>query len=437
MSERSVVPSLLLGLAAVVAAPPVARGGPAPAGRLTVLADEAHLGDGRTVVPARLVIEGGRLAWVGRDAGSPPDGAVLDGRGLRAYPGLVDLRSSAGLPPRPDEEASEVNPSLSALDFVDGSDPALAEALRLGVTTVGVAPGGRAAVGGTFALIKTDDRPLASRVVLERAGLVVTLGNEPAFGNRSPRFAPPRGLHYRRPGNRMGLASELRRAFLSARRPSREDADAAILRRAMGGGWPTQLRANKEADIRTALRLADELGLEPVVVEAVEAHRCVELLAASGAGVVLGPLYEHPRTGLERGEGDDPRHATARLLHAAGVPVALASGPRDRAGRLRDWVVLAARHGLGAGDAVAAVTAIPARLARIQERIGSLSAGHDADVVLLDGDLTDPTARVRAVLVEGRLVFRTDDGPRIAPGPGVVRTSRLEPAHSFRPELAP
>ena len=377
----------------------------AAGGDLDVLVGRGVDGAGRPLAPGRVVIRGGRIV---ASATSPAE--TLDASAFVVAPGFIDARSSAGLSTG-NEEGSVVSPSLLALDLVEPGADDFRQALASGVTTVVVAPGGRAVIGGLAAVVKTDARPLAERVVAREAALVLTLGDEPALGNRLSRDQTPRGVHFRRPGNRMGVISAIRRAFLAAARGDRS-ADSDVLRRAATGDLPLWWRAHAEQDIRTAFRLTDELALpKPVLVDPVEAHRVPELVAKDARGAVVGPFYQMPRTLVEAFEGEDFRDATAAILAKAGVPVAVGSGPQDPPDVLRDRAALAWRAGLAREDAVAAITSTPARLLGLDARLGDLTPGHDGDLVVLDGDPLAPTSRVLAVVVEGRLAWTCRDWP--------------------------
>ena len=89
------------------------------------------------------------------------------------------------------------------------------------------------------------------------AALFVSLGFEPALGNRTARFQQPWGLSFRRPGNRMGVVSDIRRSFLAAREGAPGD-DAATLRRVLSGSLPCWFVARTETDVRAAIRLGAE-----------------------------------------------------------------------------------------------------------------------------------------------------------------------------------
>lgn len=389
--------AIALGLAAAAAAQD-----------LTVLADRVLAPEPLAAGPRAIVIRGGRIVSVDPGAATA-SGPTLDARGQVVVPGLVDLRSGAGLPASPNEEAVEVSPSLHALDFVDPASPELERARAAGITTVAVAPGGRAVIGGLVAVLKTDDRPLRERVLSREAALFLTLGVEPPMGNRLARFQRPSGLYFRRPGNRMGGVAEVRRAFHLASVGEGDPRDVATLRDAAAGRLPVFVRARVEADILTALRLGDEIGFRPVLHDGVEAHRCPEAIAAAGMPVVLGPFHATPRQPAEWWEGQDVRHATPKILHDAGVTVAIGTGPDDPPDGLRDAASVAWRHGLPPEAALAAITSVPAGLLGVATEVGRIAPGLSGDLAVLDGDPLAPTSRVLAVVIEGRIVLRSPE----------------------------
>lgn len=394
----------------------LALSAPASAAPDGVLVVEAGRGfDGRRFVeaPVSLACVDGRLA----PSSDAKGGMLLKAPGLFVMPGLVDLRSGAGLPSwAANEEREESTAAWRALDALDPHAASMQLALRAGVTTIGVSPGGRNVIGGLAAAVKTDERALDERVVASEAALVVTLGSEPALGNRTARFQQPWGLRFRRPGNRMGVVAELRSEVFAAREGG-HGAEAATLRRVLSGDLPAWFVARTDGDVRSALQLASELGTRPVIVEGHEAHRRIDEIAAAGGSVVIGPEYQLPRFLMERFEGNDARAATPALLSAQGVPVALATGLDDDPAALRDRASLAARHGMPRDLALAAITSVPARLLGLSQRLGSLAPGADADLVLLDGDPLSPATRVVAVIVDGRLRWSAPSCPQPEPRP--------------------
>jgi imidazolonepropionase-like amidohydrolase len=380
----------------------------APAADLVVRAGRAFDGERFVDAPVTLVARDGKLVARARKlvAGDGKQGALaIDATKLVVVPGFVDLRSGAGLPPwGANDESTEDAASWRAVDAVDPHSLAMRRALESGVTTAVVSPGGRGVIGGLAGAVKTDDRPLDRRIVKADAALVVALGFEPALGNRSARYQQPYGLHFRRPGNRMGTVAEVRKAVFVARDGASGD-EAATMRRALGGEIPTWMIARTDADVRTAMQLGQEMGVKPVLLEPFEAHRRADELAAAGIAAIVGPEYEIPRALMEQFEGQDARASTAAILQAAGVTVALATGLADAPDALRDRAILAARNGMPKERALAAITSVPARLLGLGDRLGTLRPGADADLVLLDGDPLAASSRVVAVIVEGRLAW--------------------------------
>jgi len=344
------------------------------------------------------------------------DAAWLSAPGLVVMPGLVDLRSSAGISTWPNEESSEITPRHDMTHAIDPSDPFFEVALRSGITTVVVNPGARSVVAGLAVVLPTDvvARGLRPRPVAQP--LLVTLGVESWVGNRVARDQLPWGLHFRRPGDRMGAIAELRRAVVLAReQPQR--ADLAPLREALAGARPTWWLARREADIRAALTLAKELGFPPpVLVDPVEAHRVMDDVAKGASAAIMGPAYEIPRGFPETWEGQDFRHALPALAWQAGVETALCSGPWDPPDALRDRAILAARNGMPAEAALASITSVPAGLLGLGGEIGTLAPGSSADLIILDGDPLAPSTRILAVIVDGRIRHRSDSLPPPARG---------------------
>jgi imidazolonepropionase-like amidohydrolase len=344
------------------------------------------------------------------------DATWLTAPGLVVMPGLVDLRSSAGISTWPNEESAEVTPLHDMAHALDPSDASFEAALRSGITTVVANPGSRGVVAGQAAALPTDveARGLRPRAIMQP--LLITLGVEPWVGNRTPRDQVPWGLHFRRPGDRMGVVAELRRAVAMAREQP-ERADLEPLREALAGRRPAWWLARREADIRAAFALAKELGFPPpVLVDPIEAHRILDAVAAGASAAVVGPAYELPRGFPETFEGQDFRHALPGLLWQAGVKVALCSGPWDAPDALRDRAIMAARFGMPGEAALASMTSVPASLLGLGGEIGTLAPGASADLVVLDGDPLAPSTRVLAVIVEGQLRYRAASLPPPAPG---------------------
>ena len=259
---------------------------------------------------------------------------------------------------------------------------------------------------------KAERNTLERMLVREDSGLRLTMGGEPSRGNRPIRGGTPVGIHYRRPTTRMGVVWETRSAFYAAKawmeqqtdpdappEATRVDPGLEVLARALRGEVLVRTTARAEQDIRTALRLMDEFGYRTLVEEATEAWRVVDELKEHGVSVLVSaPSRENAADGAE------VRYHTLTLLARAEVPFAICSGADDAPLPLVHEAMFAVRYGLPADTALAAVTLRAAEILEIEDRVGSLQPGRDADLVLWTGSPFDPTTRLHAVYVGGEEV---------------------------------
>jgi imidazolonepropionase-like amidohydrolase len=237
------------------------------------------------------------------------------------------------------------------------------------------------------------------------------MGSEPSQNNRAIRGGNIDSMYYRRPTTRMGVVWTARKAFYDAKAYQetlagnpKADPGMQVLTRVLKGELLVFTTARAEQDIRTALRLMDEFGYKTAIEEAQEAWRVVDELVAAKVWVLVGAPSADRVLGSGAGDAADPRFHTLRLLHERGVPFVITTGSNAQALDLVREATVAVRHGLPALAALDAVTIQPARLLSVQDRIGSLSAGKDADFVVWSSNPFDPTARAEAVYVNGTRV---------------------------------
>lgn len=368
-------------------------------------------GTGQVIEDGVVTMAGGKIVAVGDAKLEVPGGAVIvDCAGKVITPGLVDASTTLGIAGDANEQGDEITAAVSVLDALDPRDKGLARALRAGVTTVQVNPGNKNVIGGLGAVVKTFGDSVERMLVREDSGLRLTMGAEPSGGNRASRGGTPASIYYRRPTTRMGVVWETRQAFYRAiayqeqktipnAPPPPVDADLEVLLRALRGELIVRTTARAEQDIRTAIRLANEFGYKTVLDESTEAWSVLDAIVAANVPVLLAS----PSRGIA-GDGAEVRWATARLLAQRGVPFAICSGADAGALDLGREAMFAVRFGLDPGIALRSVTSEAARLLAVEDRVGSLSAGLDADVVLWSGDPFDPTSSVLSVWVGGRRV---------------------------------
>lgn len=420
-------------------------------GGLAAFAD-AHSGSGAFAVRVRaiypctadnpgpiengvLLIRDGKVAALGAELEIPPDLPVIELRDATIMPGLVSAASPLG--------GTHAGNETVAADFRarDAFDPYLDYSLWLsrGVTTAHLNPGEHRLVSGVGAVVKLAGPP-EERVLREAADLSINLGalGPPAlidipFFASSDQAIPP--AFRQRPESRLGQFLELEQRIaaaeaLGAGRPLNEfgrfDAQRLAFASVWKSGLPLRISATRAADVRNALAFAKRHGRPAYIVGAGEGDRLGAELVSAGIPLVfrMHALYADvshaPAAGRVSNLGPDPDaldddlRAIGRLAAAdrtGALQLALAGRAEDARDDLRLIAALALRGGLPRERALAAITRVPAEILGIQERVGSLAPGRDADFVVLSGEPLDAHADVLRTYVAGRLVF---DAPRAA-----------------------
>ena len=363
-----------------------------------------------------VMLEDGRIARMGE--GEPPACAsVLDGQGGVLTPGLIDIHSHLGLyedglgfeGADGNEDTDPVTPQLRAIDGVNPMDRSFREAREAGVTAAAVSPGSANPIGGQIALIKTAGRRVDDMILKAPLAVKFALGENPKSVYHDKDEAPV---------TRMATAALIREQLYKAKEyfsrkaraeddPDQDDPDydskLEALLPLLWGKAEAHFHAHRADDIFTALRIAKEFGLRPVIIHGTEAHLVADLLAEEQVPVVCGPFM------TDRSK-PELRHLTDEapgILCRAGIPTAITVDHPETPLRLLPMaLMLAVRAGMEPADALRAVTAVPARIAGMQDRIGSLKEGMDADCVLWSGDPLDITTQVQAVFINGALEYR-------------------------------
>ena len=169
---------------------------------------------------------------------------------------------------------------------------------------------------------------------------------------------------------------------------------------ALDGTMPVLARAHRVDDILTAVRLADEFHLKLILSHGTEAYKVADLLAARKIPVLVGPITTQP----ERIETQGAIYDNAARLRRAGVEIAIMSDETLNARMLPYEAGLAVAYGLPWEEAIRAITAAPAAIFGVADRIGSLKPGLEADLVVTDGDPLQPLTRLRHLMIAGRPV---------------------------------
>ncbi|HVK05070.1 MAG TPA: amidohydrolase family protein [Armatimonadaceae bacterium] len=374
-----------------------------------------------------VLVKDGKIEKVGPAAQVPvPEGY----RTLTAKvvtPGLIDAHTVVGLSGylnQPQDQnqlegSAPVQPELRALDAYDARERLIEWLRGFGVTTLntGHAPG--ALVPGQTMLVKTLGDTVEAVVVRPTSAICVTLGEGGVARGGSPgtraktvavlRAELLRAQDYaakQQPAKsddaRDAKGGKDGKPAAAAPTPPARDLKMEALAGALRGEVPLLVTAHRATDIANALRVAKEFPTLRVILDgASEAYLMVSEIRAAGVPVVL-----HPTMMRADGEAENLSMETAATLRRAGIPVALQSGFEGYVPKTR--VVLfeaavAAAYGLSFEEALATITRDAAKILGVDDRVGTLEAGKDADLALYDGDPFEYTTHCTGTVVNGRV----------------------------------
>lgn len=375
-----------------------------------VFADRIHTGSDKVILGGRIVIEDGTIKSVeGKlDAMQIPND-VAAYHASDVTPGLIDPFTVAGLSgawniPADQDQDEPSDPNQADLRVLDGFNPhdPLMEFLRAnGVSVAHVTPGRVNPIAGRTAVFRTDGKTAEAAALKTNFAILVNLGE-----------APKEAFKAKGPTTRMGTAALVRKAFAEAQavaanpeKKSSASPKVSALFPALEGDVPVIFAAHRADDVRTALRLADEFKLKPVIALGTEAWMMADELAKKNVLVIVHPA-------MQRAAGSPETQHTlltnAAILHAAKVPVTLGTAfegyvPKTR--NLRAEAAMAAVNGLGHEKALRAITLDAAKLLGIDQQHGSIEVGKVADLVLYDGDPFEHATHVTHTVLNGRVVY--------------------------------
>ncbi|MDQ0378974.1 amidohydrolase [Amycolatopsis thermophila] len=382
--------------------------------------------DGGTVL-----IENGKITAVGTAAevDVPEDAELVDASGAWVLPGFVDAHTHLGVHEEGEGWAGNdtnemTDPNGARFRAIDGIDPfeiGFDDALSGGVTSVVIKPGSGNPIGGQTVAVKTWGRTALDMVFDEAVSVKSALGENPkrVYGDKK-----------QTPSTRLGVAAIIREAFTNARnyaaqrdharaegKPFDVDLTLETLAKVLDGELYWDQHTHRADDIVTAIRLAEEFGYKLVVNHGTEGHLIADVLAEKDVPVILGPLF----TTRSKVELRNRSLRSAGILARAGVKIAITTDhPVVPINFLVYQAALAVKDGLEPEAALRALTVNPAAMLSLDDRIGSLKPGLDADIVLWSGDPLDVMNRAMRVFVRGREVYRFDDSR----GEGVVAPRR-------------
>ena len=371
---------------------------------------------GQVIENGSILIKDGKIAEVGKDIIAPLDVKVIDAEGKMVLPGLIDAHCHLGLFEEGigfegsdgNEMVDPVTPHLRGIDGMNPMDISFREAYEGGITTAVTGPGSANVIGGTFAAIKTYGSRIDNMIIKDPVAMKIAFGENPKRVYDSQKKSPM---------TRMATAAILRETLFKAKTymDKKENAEdesklpefnmkmealIPVLKKEI----PLKAHAHRADDIYTALRIAKEFDLDITLDHCTEGHLIVDELVKEGKSAIVGPSLGN----RSKFELKNMTFETPKILIEAGVKVAITTdSPVVPLYYLALCAGLAHKEGLDEMEALKAITINPAEIIGLDDRIGSIEVGKDADIVIFDGNpIKDVDCQTFVTIIDGEIVYR-------------------------------
>lgn len=362
-----------------------------------------------------ILIEEGKIKAIGANIEIPTDAELLNGEGNWITPGLIDEHTHLGVFEETvdwagadgNEATDPSTPHVRVIDAINPFDQGFIDAYQGGVTTVQILPGSANVIGGETSVLKTYGRTVEEMLVKEIAGVKIAFGENPkrVYGDDK-----------KMPSTRMGTAAVLRENLTNAQNylkklergaedseklPDRDlkmDTLVKVLKKEI----PLRAHAHRADDIITAIRIAEEFNVDLSLEHCTEGHKIVDFLAEKSYRAAVGPTFSN-RSKIELGERG---FHTLVALDKANVPVSIITDhPVIPIEGIIISAALAIREGLSEESAWEAITINPAKQMGVDDRVGSLEVGKDADIVMWSGDPFEYKTKVKMTIIDGKIIY--------------------------------
>lgn len=395
-----------------------------------------------------VVMQGGKITAVGPASSVtiPADAKIIDATGMTVYPGLIDSETQLGLTEISAENmtndlverSDEIMPHMHTAEAFHAESALIPVARMNGITNAVVAPVGADTLPGQDSFIQLAGASATEMLLIRDNAMPLNFtGNERRNkgGFEKQRF----------PATRMGLAAQLRQAFLDAqdyqskwaeyeRRkneaaptkdkgqdkekdkdkksppvPPKRDLKLEALIPYLEGKKTIVLAAESPSDLETAVSLAGEFKLKFVLNHIAHSQPVLDYVASLKVPVIVGPIYESPK----EDERYDTVYSLPAQLYKRGVKIVFASYSAHNVRNLPDAAGFATAFGLPYDEALKAITLNAAEVWGVADQLGSLDTGKAANVVVANGDPLDVKTDVKQVYIQGRAVPMTDRQVRL------------------------
>ncbi|BBK21100.1 amidohydrolase [Amedibacterium intestinale] len=356
----------------------------------------------------------GHISEIGAHLEQLEDEDVLDATNKYVYPGLVEAHCHLGMEESSirmegndvNESSDPVTPHVRAIDGCNPMDETIRHACEAGVTTVAAGPGSANVIGGTFMVYKTYGNCIDDMVIKNPVAMKCAFGENPKRVYQESKIK-----------TRMNIAALLRETLYktkeymekkeSARRNAgntpaydmRLEAMIPVLKKEI----PLKCHAHRADDILTIIRIAKEFDIDVTLDHCTDGEVIKEKIKESGYPAIVGPALTHK----SKFELANKSFTTPKTLMDEGVLVAITTdSPVIPQEYLSLCAGLAMKAGMEEIEALEAITINPAKILGLDNRLGSLKAGKDADIVICDGSILDSLTKVDYTIINGKVVYK-------------------------------
>ena len=384
-----------------------------------------------------LLIQDGKIAALGTAASVkiPKDARVIDVTGMTIYPGLIDSETHLGLIEISAENmtndmfesSDEITPQMHVYDAFHAESELIPVTRLNGITNVIVAPDNADTLPGQDCFVQLSGQSATEMLLIRDVAMPLNFTGE----QRRNESWDKRKF----PSTRMGLAAQLRQAFLDAQRyaqdradyekkksdtrsdkeekgppsPPKRDLKLEALLPYLDGKKSIVLAAEEASDLETAVNLANEFHLKFVLNHISHSQAVLDYVARLKVPVIVGPIYEDPKPD----ERYDAVYSLPAQLQKRGVQIAFASYSAHDSRNLPYQAGFATAFGLPYDEALKAITLNPAQIWGVADKLGSLDVGKTANIVVANGDPLDLKTDVKEVFIEGREIPMTSRQTRL------------------------
>jgi imidazolonepropionase-like amidohydrolase len=400
----------------------------APLGaEVTVIQNATIMSEGaKGTFKGSIKVENGKITEVGENLMVPAGATVIDAQGQFVIPGIIDCHSHIAVDGGVNEGSVSVSSMVNIKDVINPEDIAIYRALAGGVTAANILHGSANAIGGQTLVLKMRWGQDAEGMIFQGAtpGIKFALGENPkrAGNTQGGRGAAPTNARY--PATRMGVEDVIREAFNEAKQykatwdaydaavakgqhpiPPRKDLKLESLKEVLEGKRFVHAHCYRADEILMLIRVADDYGFKIKTFQHVlEGYKVAKEIAAHGAG---GSTFSD--WWAYKAEAFDAIPYNAAVMTKKGVVSSLNSDDAELMRRLNTEAAKAMKYGgLTREEALALVTINPAKQLGVDNRVGSIEVGKDADIVIYDKDPLSNYAKVQKVWIDGNKYFDRD-----------------------------